>query len=131
MLFLSSCKKRLEPHFPVYYNIENKADFDIRVVYTFNNPIGPGPLPDSVIHIQAGRTRTLFVSMYKQYNRSNPEKADTLKSIKTVFIFRNDSIASKKNYRLTQYWEYSLVNESEGELKLSVSPDDFSEQKSY
>jgi hypothetical protein len=125
MILSPSCRKTFEQHYPISYNVKNNADSKITVVYTFENYYNGGQIPDSIINIEIGKKKTMFVSLYSYYDRSNPEKLDTLHILKTINIFKNDTVKSKMNYRLTKYWEYSIINDAKGELNLVVTSEDF------
>jgi len=129
IVFITSCVKRYDPQFPVYYKIKNNTSSTIKVV--FNDLVNPvygrysSKVPDSVIMIGSGDDKALFVSLFSFYYKTNPETSDTLLGMKTLRIYVNDTILSKTYFLLTRYWEYVEPNNNKAELTLTVNTNDF------
>jgi len=122
-IFISSCQKMLGTYIPVYYNISNETDNKLTVLYnlSYNNN---GQEYDTIINIAQGQKKTLFVLLNDYQNIGKPETEDTLTWIYAIRVYSNDSIESKKNYRLTKYWRYKEYS-TKGDFDLNINPEDF------
>ena len=130
LVLIASCLKPFDPSFPIYYNVKNNTNARIMVIFNgLDNPAiygEPGiQVPDSVILIESGDEKSLFVTLYSSYDKTNPETGTTLKSMHTLRIYKNDTILSNKNFLLTKYWEYYEPNRNKAELNLLVNTNDF------
>jgi hypothetical protein len=81
IFFLTSCLKEYTPQFPVYYNVENNTNNQIKVIFNdLVNPYYYHPdsilVTDSVVFINQNEKKTLFVTLYRGYDRGNPELND-------------------------------------------------------
>lgn len=130
IVITTSCVKPNDPQYPIYYKVQNNTNSSIKIIY--NGLVMPGSysnsaiqVADSIIVIESGNEKSLFVNLYSRYAKVNPETGDTLESMRTLRIYINDTILSNKNYLLTKYWEYVEPNNYKAELKLSVYTDDF------
>lgn len=127
----TSCVKPHDPQFPMYYNVKNNTNSRIMVI--FNDLVNPvngsysSQVPDSVIMIEPGDEKSLFVSLFSLYNKTNPETGVILKGMQTLRIYKNDTILSNKNFLLTRYWDYYEPNKDKAEFDLIVNTNDFDE----
>jgi len=113
----------------MYYEVNNRANFRIKVTYSglhYNSSDVTISVPDSIIMIDPGETKILFVFIYSEYQRnSDPERADTLQAVNSINIYKNDTILSNKNFMLTKYWDYVAPVKLKAELNLLVTNNDF------
>jgi hypothetical protein len=119
-----SCGKIWGEYFPIYYNISNNTDSQIKVVYSYNY-VSQSQVTDSVMMLETGEKKSLCVMLIRGDESVNPEYSDTLSRVKTLLIYMNDTVLSAKNYRLTEYWEFSELEDYKAELKLTVNTEDF------
>lgn len=130
MLVSASCVKNVEEVYPVSYNVANNSDFRIKVVFndlldisgymTFYTKVN-----DSIIVIEAGEQKTLFVALWSLYKGQDPEHDTVLRCMKTLRIYRNDSNRSATNFLLTRYWVFSKASNSKYDFNVSVATSDF------
>ena len=130
LLPASSCRKpgQGETYPPVlYYKLFNDSGSRIRVYFIptrYSYRTG-NHVNDSVVYFNPGDNRTLLV-LYTDYGAySMVENADTLKGLKSLNIFRDDTIPLRHNYRLRQYWAYEKVNDHKSEISLRITNEDF------
>jgi hypothetical protein len=122
--------KNVEDVYPVHYNVNNNSDYQIKVV--FNDLLNiSGDLTqytkvqDSVIFIEPGKQKTLFVALWTIYKSTSPEHDTLLWCMKTLRIYRNDSVLAATNFLLTKYWNFSRDAKSSYNFSLSVDSSDF------
>lgn|GEM_PF-2544855 len=129
LFVITSCVKSSFPEFMMYYEVNNRANFRIKVTYSglhYNSSDVTISVPDSIIMIDPGETKILFVFIYSEYQRnSDPERADTLQAVNSINIYKNDTILSNKNFMLTKYWDYVAPVKLKAELNLLVTNNDF------
>jgi len=130
ILLITSCIKQYDPQFAVYYNVQNNTDSGIKVIYNglcrpSDYYYGGQKVPDSVILIRPGEKSMIYVVLLSGTNKGNHEIADTLKTVHTFQIFRQDTIPANKNFRSTQYWNYTQDDDTKAEMLLTVNRDDF------
>ena len=122
-----SCAKHYQPDYIIYYNITNETDSQIRVYYSIRFTHNAAPVIDSIAEITPGGYQTLLVSLHLRTNnfQGYPETMDTIYRITGIEIFKDDTIKSTKNYRLTKYWDYSELDDDRAVYNLEVKPGDF------
>ena len=128
VFFLASCTRDNFEFYPFYYTVTNNSGFEIRVEYAFNFYYNySGLKPDSVIQVDPGREKTLYVVLMSpsRYSDRNPETKETLNNIRKLEVFKDDSVRSDSNFLLTKFWKYSTHDGNKGELNLVVSDKDF------
>jgi hypothetical protein len=108
----------------VAYTVINTTDGRIKV--NFNGLIRPPTYYfDTIVYVDRGSSKVLFLLAGDNSRPSTQEVNDTLRAIKVLKIYREDTVASTTNFRLTKYWHYNTISEQECEENLVVSNTDF------
>ena len=111
-----------------YYHLENHSEYRIKVIFNdfWNHRQYYPNGGDSVVYFASGEARDLLlVYNLTSSNMGPPENQDTLQGIHVLKVFRNDSIPSITNFRLTRYWTYSMPDSRKAIYNLEVSNKDF------
>jgi hypothetical protein len=129
LLVTVSCSKSDYTNYPVSYNVINSSDSGIKVIFNglLDNWGGYERytlVEDSIVYINAGEEKMLFIANWGNGPR-NPENGMTIKGMKTIRIYRNDSIQSTSDFMQTSYWSYKELNKARGEINLVVKTTDF------
>ena len=126
---LQSCNKNTNEYSRIDYQVVNKTDSKIKVVFNrITTPAGYyQKIDDSVVYIEPSKQSTLVVMCFLSGESvANPEEnTDSLYAIQTLRIFKNDTIPSSVNFIMTRYWKYEKVRNNYAELNLDVNNDDF------
>lgn len=130
MMVACSCVKNVEDVYPVSYNVTNNSDYQIKVIFNDLLKISGymtyyTRVKDSVIVIEPGKQKTLFVALWYLYNGQNPEHDTILRCMKTLRVYRSDTVQSTTNFLLTKYWVFSRAPRASFDYSLSVSTSDF------
>jgi hypothetical protein len=125
----SSCIKRSQNRsdYPLYYTITNNSGTRIKVIFnglwgSYTNHNTPH---DTIVYFDAGEKRPLFITVFSDGWNGDPENTEMLKGIKTLLIYKYDTIPVQKNYLLRKYWVYSETNSYKSEISLEITNDSF------
>ena len=127
-----SCIKTFNDRYPYFYEVQNTANGEIKVVYKglIGAWIGARSNTfDSVIYIAPGQKKTLFSRILGEYYGSspmkNPETDSLLNCIDYLKITLSDTLSGNRNYLETKYWQYYLISDNKAGLLLTVLNEDF------
>lgn len=128
LILFTSCFK-IRTRFPVYYNVINNTNSRITVYYKVKENgyallLYP-EVRDSIVSIAPQQQTSLFVKLYDDLNEYHIEKSDSIHMLKTLLVFRDDTIPATKNFLQKKYWTFIELNDEKAAYNLMIDTNAF------
>jgi hypothetical protein len=117
-----ACVSACDPASIATYKIVNQTPGVLKIHYITR---GKPENDTSTQFVSAGTTVVVGKEEGLGYVESRKEKSDTLYIYSRLDVFKNDTIPSKKNFKLTKYWTFEKKGKFSADYVLSIREDDF------